>query len=238
MGTSTKAVRYFFASPPKNLDNDQPYVLVGFPILTGIATGAAVFVGSMYGLWTMAGHTGVLGGVDNMPLSEHASIWGKGAIDLLLRHKQPYAALVNEYMYELSLSSWWLIKGKALLSAVPSFLTMRWVTRKLCKRQVFEEQVGGMELVTGPKAHEEAVKAVDKLNGRTETDRHRWWRERGLRLGDRRGPPLRSGRGPARRALGARGRRQSHLAPGRAARVQRDRAFADQRVHRGEEAAR
>ncbi|HDR9033334.1 TPA: type IV secretion system DNA-binding domain-containing protein [Burkholderia vietnamiensis] len=182
MATSTKAVRYFFASPPKNLDNDQPYVLFGFPLLTGIAAGAAVFVGSMYGLWTLAGHTGVLGSVDNMPLSEHASIWGKGAIDLLLRHKQPYAALVHEYMYELSLSSWWLIKGKALLSAVPSFLTMRWVTRKLCKRQVFEEQVGGMELVTGPKAHEEAVKAVDKLNGRTETDRHRWWRERGLPL--------------------------------------------------------
>lgn len=177
-----KPVRYFFSAPPKSIDNDQPYVLYGLPLIAGCASGAAIFAGSMYGLWSLAGHTGVLGGVDNMPLLDHATIWGKAAIDLLLRHKQPFAPLVHEYMYELSLSSWWLIKGKALLSAIPGAGVAWWVLRKLSKRHVHEEQIAGLQFITGPHPIPEATKAVEKLNGRTESDRRRWWREHGFPL--------------------------------------------------------
>ncbi|HDR9283689.1 TPA: type IV secretion system DNA-binding domain-containing protein [Burkholderia vietnamiensis] len=177
-----KPVRYFFASAPKGIDNDQPYIVYGAPLILGGIAGMAAFSGSMYGLWSLAGHTGVLGGVDNMPLLDHAMIWGKGAIDLLLRHKQPFAPLVHEYMYELSLSSWWLIKGKALLSAIPGAGVAWWLTSVLCKRHVNEEQIAGLEFVSGPNAIREATKAVEKLNGRTESDRRRWWRERGFPL--------------------------------------------------------
>lgn len=182
MSASLKPPRYFFTSPPKKLDPDQPYVLVGGPLVAGIFTGSAVFAGAMYGLWALAGHTGVLGGVDNMPLYDHAIMWGKAGIDLLLRHKPPYAALVNEYMYELTLSSWWFIKGKALLSAVPALPAAWWIVKKLCKTHVHEEQISGLEFITGPQAIPEAVKSVEKINGRTESDRRRWWRERGFPL--------------------------------------------------------
>lgn len=177
-----KPVRYFFSAPPKSIDNDQPYVLYGLPLIAGCASGAAIFAGSMYGLWSLAGHTGVLGGVDNMPLLDHAMVWGKAGVDLMLRHKQPFAPLVHEYMYELSLSSWWLIKGKALLSAIPGAGVAWWVLRKLSKRHVHEEQIGGLQFITGPHAIPEATRAVEKLNGRTESDRRRWWREHGFPL--------------------------------------------------------
>jgi hypothetical protein len=182
MAYTLKQVRYFLASPPKSLDNDQPYVLFGTPLLAGFVAGTAVFAGSMGGLWYLAGHTGWLGGVDNMTLGDHLLCWGKAAVDLLLRHKRPYEALVTEYMNGLDLMSWWLIKGKALLSAIPATGVAWWLFRKMCKRHVHEEQIGGLEFITGPNANGEAVKAVEKLNGRTESDRHRWWREHGFPL--------------------------------------------------------
>lgn len=182
MASPNKPVKHFFSAPPKNLDNDQPYVLYGLPMLAGLAAGALVFAGSMSGLWHLAGNTGLLGGVDNMPLSDHAEIWGKAAVDLLLRHKPPFAPLVTEYMNGLDLSSWWLIKGKALISAIPSVGVAWLLMRSMCKTEVFEKQVGGVEFVTGPNALQEAVKAVEKLNGRTESNRRRWWREHGFPL--------------------------------------------------------
>ena len=182
MSSSLKPPRYFFSAPPKSLEPDQPYILYGFPFISGVTVGIVTFIVAMYGLWFLAGRTGALGGVDNMPLLDHAQIWGKTVADLALRHKQPYAALVHEYMYELSLSSWWLIKGKALIASALALPTTWWVVKALCKKRVHEEQIAGLEFITGPQAVPEAVKAVEKLNGRTESDRRRWWREHGFPL--------------------------------------------------------
>lgn len=179
---SPKPPKYFAFAPPKNLDNDQPYFLYGVPMITAGLAGVATWSASMVGLWHLAGATGWLGGTSNMGLLEHSKYWFEGMADLWLRHKHPFAADVAAYQNALDLMPWMLVKGKALISAIPAAGVARWVVRKLTKRHVYEEQVGGVQFITGPTALPEAVKAVDKLNGRTETDRHRWWRERGLPL--------------------------------------------------------
>lgn len=182
MSTSLKPVRYFLTAPPKNLDNDQPYILYGVPLATGLLAGAAVWTAAMAGLWYVAGETGWFGGTSHMGLLQHSTYWLKGLVDLALRRMHPFAADVGAYRYALNQMSWWLIKGKALIAAALAAGVAWWIVVKMCKRRVHEEQIAGLEFITGPKAIIEAGKAVEKLNGRTESDRRRWWREHGLPL--------------------------------------------------------